>query len=625
MKFKKLLCMVLAVAMVGSMLAGCSSSNDKSDAQEVAQSFTPGVYTGTGQGKNGDIVVDVTFSEDKITAIEVKSSNETESLAKPVFEQVLAQVLDKQSVSVDAVAGATLTSNGFIEAVSDAIVQAGGNPNAGASSSSNTEASTKVEELETDVVVIGSGASGTAAALAALEGGAKVTVLEKQGVVGGTSQLAEGLFGVGSSIQKEMGEDVTEKEMFDELVDFTHGLANQKLIQAFVEKSGSTVDWLLDHGVELYVSEKNQQIAHLDDPRVYHRIEGSQAFDALYESFDKLGGTLMTSTTATEIVKDSDGNVKQVIAKKADGTTVKINCKAAIVATGGFSGSEEMLDEYGNVGYSITLGSGSVGDGLKMAWAADANKDGIIMQYHKINFPDMVIDANYSGNLSKFGEFPLLYVDPSGKRFFNEEGVFDSAISANSLASVGGDAYIIFDQQTIDRMVKNGIEVPNSFTDADFREGGLDFSDFQAEIDQYVAEGVVKKADTLEELAEILNMDAATLTETVTNYNKYVETGVDEEFYKDAKSLVYDVTTKPYYAVRAGAVVLTTLGGIEINENTEVLNSKGEVIPGLYAVGNDASGMYGDSYPTTEGVTLGFAYNSGRIAGENAAKLVTEQ
>ena len=595
-----------------------------------------GTFEGEAQGKLSTVKAAVTLdAAGKITDIKVDVSGETQGLGDVAAAQMVPAMLEHQSTAVDTVSGATVSSRAIKAAVKAAIEKSGADPKK--YDVKVIKKAGKTETMSADVVVVGAGASGTAAALAAAEGGASVIVLEKGPSIGGAGRLASGLFAVESSLQKEKFKNdpallgqLTKDALFTQLMDYNHYLSNAQITRRVIDMSGSTVDWLQKHGAKLRLIDWNPQQGQNPYPirwRIYHRYDdNATAFKNMYASLGTLGGKLLTQTRAYDLEQDKDGNVTAVIAEKSDGTKLTIKTKALVLASGGFGGDAKRLAEkFESDQLTNRIAWANNGEGLDMAWKAGAQKMGENHALiHAAEFDGLatssggthgMVDANL---LVRVLKTPLMWVDPAGHRFANEEQIYDTVYWANAGYSVGGKYFVIVDGKTLDTYTADKLPFEVSGAGPQNPEGK---GDFRALAEEAVRQGVAFKADTLEELARITGFDKDFPAE-VARYNDAVRTGKDP-LGKPAEFLKFEVKDGPFYAMRAKVVSLSTLGGVRVNANMQALDKNYKPVGGLYAVGNNAYGFYSTpSYPPYQGLALGFAYNSGRIGGMEAAKYV---
>lgn len=466
--------------------------------------------------------------------------------------------------------------------------------------------------MDTDVVVIGAGASGTAAGYAAAEAGAKVIMLEKQPAVGGTGNFSEGIFAVESSMQRAMNYTLTKDQAFKLIMDYSHWRANAKLVRAFVDKSPDTIEWLKKQGVEFEQLTSN----YPGGLYTWHIYKGRGAgwIKTLHSKLPGMGGQVMVRTAAKDLII-KDGKVVGVIAESG-GEKITINAKAVVIATGGFLNNKEMMEKYTRFPNVLGVANvGKTGDGIQMAWKAGAAAEGLEVQASYR--PGPVGESTHS-HLAAAARQPHLWLNPRGERFCDESIIFQWPFAGNALERQGGTMFVVFDQGTLDYMQNHGIDVGVGVmvpVTTKLVKFGEDFARGEKN-------GVAFKAATLDELAQKTKMDPAALKAAVDKYNAHYTIRHDTEFAKDAK-FIQPVKTGPFYAVKSVATSLGTLGGVKVNEKFEAVTKEDKAVPGLYVVGNDAGGMYGDSYDLLmAGSTIAFAVNSGRIAAENIAKYV---
>ena len=474
---------------------------------------------------------------------------------------------------------------------------------------------------EIDVAVIGSGAAGLAAALTAAEGGARVAVFEKERSPGGTSNFLQGTFAVESDLQRERYIMYTRDEAFKALMEYSHWIANPRLVRAVVNESAATIAWLQRQGVVFTDATINMP----DSPRTYHVIKGrgEALVKALVTRAKESGVAIRLASPVKRIVKQGE-RIAGIVAE-ADGEEVQVGAKAVIIASGGYGNNKDWIKKYTGFDLGVNLMSvGNVdktGDGIRMAWEAGAAEEGkSLLELYRVGptGPEYPM-----GNQLEFAATqPDLWVDPRGERFCDESICFyDSSVGNANARFREGYTWSIFDDGVIKRMREKGID---KNVGIDFMPGskptGIE-RELKAALERKSTE--VFSSDSLEGLAEKISVSPAVLQSTVAEYNDCCEKKYDKHFTKDPRYL-WPINRPPYYAVRARTVFLGTMGGIKINEKAEVVSKNETVIPGLYAAGFDAGGMYGDSYPIkcSSGLASAFALNSGRIAGKNVLKFL---
>lgn len=663
---RKLLSMLMAASVAGAALAGCSGSTGAGATTAQGESGTAqteettasqgeagtsqsgeteaasgqagdakaGTYEAAEKGFGGDVTVTLTVDESgKVTAVDVTADGETPDLGGKAAPKMAQAILDSQSLAVDTVSGATITSQAVLTATEAALSQAGIDV-AAWKNRAVEKAQGEAEEVTVDIVVVGAGGSGTGAALAAAETGAKVMVVEKLGSVGGNSKLASGFFAINSRWQQEEKLDMDIDVAVNRLLVFNNYLSNGPLTRAIVEKAADTVEWLDGYGMKFYLQQETTQFAHENDPyeyKCYHKYEDSGAgFEALYKKLDEMGTEVRLNTTFNELIQESDGTVTGIVATKEDGGRLTVHAKATILCTGGFGGDSDRAQARVKNNYMASIGMPNMGEGYDALLAAGAiDLDGTPLLHACQLAESETTTVSTSDTLAGFSNSsltqllmsPLLWVDASGSRFTNEDVVYDTAFWANAAVSAGGRYYFIVDEKTL-----------KSYTDGDtlrISKSGpgacMDPADFVELAEGAVKAGTAWKAATAAELAEATGMDPQELEETIARYNSMVAAGKDTDYDKAPASLKFGVEEGDLYAFDCRAVYLGTVGGVKVDEHLQVIDGDYDPIPGLYAAGTNAGGYYnGLGYPPYEGLACGFAWTSGRIAGESAAGYIAQ-
>lgn len=394
------------------------------------------------------------------------------------------------------------------------------------------------------------------------------------------------------------------------IMNYSHWRANAKLVRAFVDKSPTTVEWLQAQGVEFSELTSNYpgglQCWHIFKGR------GKTMLETLQAKFPAMNVKVLTETAGRELIM-KDGRVAGVVAETAEGEKITIRSKAVIVGTGGFLNNKEMMKKYTRYPDQIPVGNvGKVGDGIRMMMAVGADTEGMeVVQSYRPGLPGEPTTSQMVATVRQ----PYLWVDRNGERFCDEMVIFQWPFAGNALERAGGTMYAVYDSETKRYMMEEGIDVGvGVMVPVKTKLTNLD-----KELEAGMKKGVAFSAGTIEELAGKIGMDAATLKATVDRYNTFADQKHDSEFAKDPR-YIRSVRKAPFYAVKAHPAALGTLGGAKVTKDMQVIDTRGKVIPGLYAVGNDAGGMYGDSYDLLmAGSTIGFAVNSGRMAAEHAA------
>lgn len=481
---------------------------------------------------------------------------------------------------------------------------------------------------ETDVVVVGAGGAGLSASLTLAQGGKKVILLEQNPFPGGTSNVAEGVLGVESRIQRNnyYGPPMLTKDMvFKHEMDYTHWKGNATLMRAFIEQSGATVNWLQDEGIPF----EGVSQTTFDGVRTWHIIEGHGA-TLVKVLFGKLKANpnvkILMETPAVGLITDDNKNVIGVTAKGRKGE-FHIRAKRVILATGGFADNPELVKKYVGNTYS-----GSVANFRKVGFAlTQATKLGAKAEGLSTLMNSAVYDKKRSGKIGPadpvdlefdaLGQQPMnVMVNAHGERFCDEVIANNFVLQANAIERQKGNyAWVLFDENLLQHYVKDGIDggmgviVPI----------GTKLTKVAGAIDKYIAEGDrnIYTADSVEELAAKIKVPAETLKKTIENYNKYATYNHDKEFAKDPYFM--KKLSGKLYAMREVLSYLVTVGGVVVNTNMQPLDADDRPISGLYVTGSDVGGLFGDSYGlASPGTTFGFAVGSGRMAAKHILETV---
>lgn len=633
--FKRTVLVFLSIVLVLSVLSGCTGNKQGTETSNV--SFKPGTYTAEADGRNGVVKVEVTFSENKIEDIKIVSHIETQGLGDTAMDKVKEEILSNQTLAVDTVTGATVSSNALLQAVEDCVKQAGGDVDALKKKEVSKKTNEgKTEKLEADVIVIGAGASGVSAAIAAADEGAKVILIEKTNVIGGASNLSWAGKFLNASVAVENGVVADLEQIINDWIQMNHWRVDAAVLREYITKSGETYDWLKERGYETtFMNFGGQQFYLLPD----YSVRESLLRKMLANSVEKNGGQVLTETTGKKLITNDNGDVVGVIAEKSDGTTLEIKGKSVVIATGGYAANAEMVKEYfGFEGINGGLGQ-NVGEGLKMAWEVGAkvpdNIGGQMLHQtlaratqglRKVYEP---FKASYPVMLTYLPT--LMNVGPSGARFRDEAATLNAVAAANTSAFNGPFHYVIVSKAQLDALEKEGMKgikapslpgmPPEFYLDfADQMTLDNPWKDVYKVMDTMVENGDGFKGNTIEELAQNAGMDVETFVEAFNNYEEACKTGVDTEFGKNPQYLVPMGNEGPYYAIIAEINNLGSVGGLVVNKKFQVLDDDRVPIKGLYAVGAEALGvLFSDTY-IGNGDGIGFAFTSGRLGGKQAAK-----
>ena len=600
---KKSIFLTTIVIIFSIILAACANKS----ADTAKGIYTPGTYTGTGEGKNGPIVAEVTFTKDSIEAIDIVKHSETDGLSDTSIKELPSAIVKSQSLGIDTVSGASMTNKGILDAISDAVKQAGGDPEALAKVEVKKEVSTEVVDLTTDIVIVGGGASGMSAALRAEELGYKTVLLEKMSYIGGAISISGGNQVVmGSDLQKEAG--VTDDSVTSMTSDFMKNGANKnvpELLDLFAKNVGPTTDWLSTYvGIKYDMAGGLHKLAEYSHDRELAYTDGGAGFaKTARKAIEDSTIELHLNTKATEITTDEDGQITGVVAQEDTGKTFNITAKEVILAAGGYGNNKDLLSD--NMKDVLYYGPESAtGDGILMTEADKIKAATRLMEYGKtypngIEVSPGIAKSTINGNIAAYNESAIL-VNTKGKRVVNEKSS-NRQILETEVAQNPKMLYLLMDESTF-TIFKEKIS-----------EGGIGENDINKWLESNGATTpYFYHADTLAELAKHANMPAADLEATVKEYNKFVKAGEDKAFKRPAAYLKKEIGAGPYYLVEQKPRFATTMGGLVVNTELQVLNKDDKVIPGLYAVGEIAGGVMGDDSPS--GANNAWALTSGKLA-----------
>ena len=481
-----------------------------------------------------------------------------------------------------------------------------------------TSALAAEQVLNADVVVVGAGAGGTVAAAGAQEAGLKTVLLEKNAVVGGNGNYMEGSYAVGSSVQKKAGVTLTEEDSFNEIMNYHHWKSNAPLIRRFVSETAKTVDWIEAHGI------KFEEVTSMWPEKceaknltwhIYPGKHGSSLIAGMVKTFKDKGGTLLTETPAKELLM-KDGRVAGVVAYDKSGDKITVHAKNVILATGGYLEDDKMVEKYGAVPALPNGSLGHTGDGIKMAMSAGAVPDNMGLIIYNGAFmpvPGEALCEGPNGQLRALFRQGLLNVNHAGDRFFNEEKTREWPFSSNAIQREG-EVFVVFDADTAKELKTSGYLVQCGL----YIRSGTPADKFDQLIAANEKNGNAFVGNSIEEVAKKAGMDPARLAHSARMMTEYAKKGHDDQFGKDPKFL-RKVDKAPFYIVRGKLHALASGNGVKVTEFMEVVDKDDRIIPGLYAIGHDAGGVYGDSYDLKvgEGTASSFAVNGGRIAVKN--------
>lgn len=588
----------LAIALaVSTLMAG-----------PAAAAMADGTYTGVGQGKNGDVTVELQVTGGKLAAVRVVKHVETPGISDAALTQFPQRVVDAQSLKVDAVSGATLTSDGIRNAVADAIRKAGGDPAAFAAVAVKKKVAAKLIKDQADVIVVGAGGSGISAAVRAETLGANVILIEKMPVIGGATALNAGtLIATGSRFQKESLKETKDSPELAAKDIFRVGKNRNDpvLVKQVTERVGGVVDWLVYDLKIPYGPAATQYPDHSANRQLGVTGRSVNFLKLMREKFEHMGGKLMLETRAQELLRDKDGRVVGVRATDAAGNTVELTSKAVILASGGYGAVKSMLPKEMNQYVFYGLDS-ETGDGFKMATAigADTINMDLVKMYPQgvetVPGHGLAATASSTDTMKKSG---AIYVNRDGQRYVNELASLGE-LTDTTVAQPGHIAYIVMDKKAWKEYVNKSLEdrlVPDEATLMKWTK--------------IVNNGrpVMAVADDLKKAAEVMGVNPDGLTKTVKEWNDMVAAGKDTKF---GRKIVGGLGEGPFYIVEQKVRYQTTLGGLRAGEGMRILDKNGKPIEGLYGAGCVVGGANGADSMTA--MMNSWAIVSGVIAAETA-------
>ncbi len=606
MKKTGILALLLAMLMVlgaacapAAAPAGETPAPAGTPAGDQSGAYTPGIYTAAAKGNNGDVKVEVEVSATEIVSVKVVEHQETPGISDKAIAELPAAIVAVQGLGVDTVSGATFTSKAILEAVAACMAQAGADVEAlKAVSGAKTEQAAD-ETLEADVIVIGAGGAGMAAAVQANQNGASVIVIEKQASIGGNTILSGGAFNAVKDGSEEAiaNEDSVEKH-YEQTIKGGDNEGDPELVRTMVENAYDGLEWLKSMGMEF--KEGVFTVTGGLWPRAHKPVDpvGTGFFKTYQKYVDEHENIeILLNTKASDLIMDA-GRVTGVIATGETGNTITLNAKKAVIlATGGFAKNVEMRMKYdtiwGNLDETVqsTNHSGATGDGIVMAQTVGAEL--VQMGYVQLLPLGDPETGSLSGNIELDVE-RRIFINTNGDRFVNEGGRRDDMTKA------------LFEQP--DHMMWIVL-------DSHCYPTGEEKNNFNESINQLVAEGRAFKGETIEELASAINVPAENLQKALDDFNAHVKSKEPDAF---GRTLYSDPIDKgPFYAAARVPTVHHTMGGVKINKEAQVINAGGEIIPGLYAAGEVTGGIHGKN--RLGGNALADILVFGRIAGKNAA------
>ncbi len=559
-----------------------------------------GVYEGSANGMGGAVKVTVTVSGGKITAVEVGEHNETAGISDPAIEQIPAKIVEAQSTDVDAVAGATVTSEAIKEAVKAAL------------SGEGTQEKAALEiTLEPDVIVVGAGMAGLVASVRAAELGAKVLVLEQNYRVGGSANTAGGsISGACYQIQKDAGIEDSPELFYQDFVNLGGGeqYMNTEIAKVHSERSGEAIDWLQqDVGVEFSTQVDSGSYLIMDINRVTYTAGGASSgggsyfvrglMNKLQPYIDAGQVQLCLDTLVTDITLNAAGDVTGVVVGDKE-----IAAPSTVIATGGYGYCERWLKEFNFTNITSNDPNTAIGSGYDFARKAGAAFDN--MDYSSCyggSVPVTGFQASLRCNINYNG---AVWINTNGDRVFNEPKATSMdkrtvwrTSDQNIIYVVVTESMLSDEQALFTGMMSNSAAFTN-----------------EEKINELIEKGYVFKADTISELAEMIH--TPNLEATLTQYNEDVKKGEDSVFGRTDNLLSFE--EGPYYAVYTVPYLMMTAGGPRINGSAQLMREDGTAIGNVYLAGEIIGSANIAGHNTIGGIGHGICATWGKIAAESA-------
>ena len=654
-----------AAAMSGvtaGALAACNAASGSTSASTsgAAGQYIPGTYEGTAEGISSTVKVTMTFSDSAVTDVVVDTSGETASYGAAAADELRKQLMAAGSAEIDGVSGSTVTSDAVMKAAKSCYAQAKGeavvssvqlptgDENDWLGKEPDIDEAAITETVDTDILIVGAGNGGMFAAAYAAANGLNFRVIEQNANVQDTRHWYGA---VDSAAAKEAGEPATDKaKLLSEISRYASGKCDQRVVKTWINESAAMHDfmrsiledkygWVCDFTSGSEAAWPAENAEHNTDylyPVQEHNYMASESAsglprnELLLQYIQELGYDVDFKTSLAKLEKNSEGRITGIIAQSTeDDHFIRYNAnKGVLLACGGFPGNPYMMEQLDPLGTSVTTACSYTpadkGYGIRAAIWAGAHLDAEpapVLFDRGLVAPG--VDAGYADNGSAFGgkafpgtvgqynpgSQPFLKVNRHGERFMNESQEYDNASHA-SFQQPGHVYAMIHDanfRSDVDRFHTIGCSALTRYIP------GM----MEAQLEQYEGEGLIMKADTIEELADKMGFTGAdkdNFVATVARYNELYDKQNDEDFGKPASRLSA-IRTAPFYGCWLGASLLCSMQGISITENCQAKDSNNEPIPGLYITGDMSGSFFQNNYPcvmggTACGRTLTFAIKS---------------
>ncbi|MBB5224939.1 flavocytochrome c [Treponema ruminis] len=553
--------------------------------EKEQSSLRDGMFIGKGHGRNGTVEVSITVSGGKIIDAEIIKDIESPNIAEIAKKRIIEKFLRDGSTSmIDAVSGATITSNAILDALDEAI----------AISQGIKKTSIIYKDSECDIVIIGAGGAGLTAATEAASRGAKVLVLEKMPIVGGNSNFSTG--GINACYTKEqerLGIKDSKEVFFNDTMRGGQYLNDPDLVRTLIDNSAAMVEWLQTPMIGADLSDVGA-FGGATNKRI-HRPKGGGAIGAhliplLQKAALKQGAEIRLNNKVIDILSNNGRACGVRVAY--EGGEYTVHSKAVIVATGGFGANPEMIEFYqaSLAGFATTNHKGATGDAFKMVEKFDAQ----LIQMEQIQIHPTVVKGTGIMITEALRGNGAILVNKAGRRFVNEMETRD-IVSAAVLKNPERSAYLLFDQSVRDSLKA---------------------------VETYANQNLLSEGANLVELSRAIAVDAVALEYTVDQYNKAVQAKKDPDFGRNPESMERTLSNPPFYAIEIEPAIHHTMGGLKINTRAQVLNKLGLPIPGLFAAGEVTGGVHGGQ--RLGGNAVADICIFGKIAADSAIEFVSK-
>ena len=647
-------------ALAGTAAAALTSVTGVAAFAEEKGIYTPGTYSATAKGIGSDVKVTMTFDANSITDVVIDVSGETAGIGAAIGEQMQDAILAAQGADIDAVSGASVTSDAIRQAAAACIEQASGEavtltekseaPSDWLGEAPEIADADITEELETEVLVVGCGTGGWITTMTAAEEGAKVLVVEKRETPTG---IREDIGALNSKLQLEAFKEFPEFEIdkieaLQDIVRYASGYVDSDLVKTWIDNSGELVDWLtnlMESTGDWYMSleggigdqehpERDKAYAtghspHKTEQGTKNEVTTNSTFRAFCDATGNVDWRF--STALVKLDMDDAGKVVGIIAQDlTDEHYIRIKAsKGVIMATGGYATNTDMMlalqPQTMKMKTNVPIGSTADGSGIKaMLWAGgEMDPCHASMMFNRCSvLPTETAGYKTNGKWYWFGEQPFLKVNLKGERFCNESGPYEFMLHSMYMQPYHTycDIFDANNKQYAEQFEEVGCCRLFPFDNGAISNRGYDacWKEMTEGENSHLELGYLQKADTLEELAEKLNIPVDNFVKSVERYNELCAKGVDEDYGKSVHRMT-PVDTAPFYGIRTCAWHLTTLDGCRINTNMQVLREDGTVIEGLWATGDCTGGFFANNYPN---LFTGLACGRTMTFGRRAAKMV---